>query len=173
MTTPALVAAIMQFCCCWRAWACEQARSPRSRWKTSTGEAGRLRVWSKGGRECHLPIPAEVGEAIAAYLQDRPRSASRSLFLRARAPVRGLKQSQAVGTIVKRALERAGINSPRKGAHQFRHALATQMLSQGASLTEIGELLRHSSPQTRSTVGLAKSAWRFRSCRTTSATRRS
>lgn len=50
--------------------------------------------------------------------------------------------------MVKHALERAGIDSPRKGAHQFRHALACQMLKQGASLSEIGELLRHRSPQT-------------------------
>ena len=50
--------------------------------------------------------------------------------------------------MVRHALERAGIDSPRKGAHQFRHALACQMLKQGASLSEIGELLRHRSPQT-------------------------
>ena len=50
--------------------------------------------------------------------------------------------------MVRHALKRAGIDSPRKGAHQFRHALACQMLKQGASLSEIGELLRHRSPQT-------------------------
>lgn len=50
--------------------------------------------------------------------------------------------------MVRHALERAGIDSPRKGAHQFRHALACQMLKQGASLSEIGDLLRHRSPQT-------------------------
>ena len=50
--------------------------------------------------------------------------------------------------MVRHALERAGIDSPRKGAHQFRHALACQMLKQGATLSEIGELLRHRSPQT-------------------------
>ena len=50
--------------------------------------------------------------------------------------------------MVRHALKRAGIDSPRKGAHQFRHALACRMLKQGASLSEIGELLRHRSPQT-------------------------
>lgn len=50
--------------------------------------------------------------------------------------------------MVKHALARAGIDSPRKGAHQFRHTLATEMLRRGASLAEIGELLRHRSPQT-------------------------
>lgn len=112
-------------------------------------EAGRLRVCGKSGRECRLPLPADVGEAIAAYLQQgRPNGACRCLFLRARAPIRRLKNSVAVASIVKRSLARAGIDSPRKGAHQFRHALATQMLNQGASLSEIGQLLRHRSPQT-------------------------
>jgi site-specific recombinase XerD len=56
--------------------------------------------------------------------------------------------SMAVRDVVKRALGRAGIDSPRKGAHQFRHALATGMLNRGASLSEIGQLLRHQSPDT-------------------------
>jgi Phage integrase family len=50
--------------------------------------------------------------------------------------------------MVGHTLERAGIGASRKGAHQFRHALACQMLRQGASLSEIGELLGHRSPQT-------------------------
>ncbi|HWO38718.1 MAG TPA: tyrosine-type recombinase/integrase, partial [Candidatus Acidoferrum sp.] len=50
--------------------------------------------------------------------------------------------------VVRQGLARAGIDSPRKGAHQFRHTLASEMLRQGASLSEIGELLRHRSPQT-------------------------
>lgn len=112
-------------------------------------EAGHLRVYGKGGRECQLPLPVEVGEAIAAYQQQgRPRSPSRRLFLYARAPIRGFKDHCAVSLIVRHAFDRAGIDSPRKGAHQFRHALASQMLRQGASLSEIGELLRHRSPET-------------------------
>lgn len=112
-------------------------------------ENGFLSLLGKGGRLCQLRLPADVGEAIAAYLKNgRPRlSSSRRVFLRARAPVVGFK-SMAVRDVVKRALARAGIDSPRKGAHQFRHALATEMLKQGASLSEIGELLRHQSPQT-------------------------
>ena len=94
-------------------------------------------------------MPVDVGEAIAAYLQQgRPRSSSRCLFLRAKAPIRGINNLGAVSLIVMHAFDRAGIDSPRKGAHQFRHALATQMLRQGASLSEIGELLRHRSPDT-------------------------
>ena len=113
-------------------------------------DTGCLRVRGKGRRECLLPLPNEVGQAIAAYLRDgRPLSADRHLFLRARAPIRGLLPgADGIGSIVKHALERAGIDTPHRGSHQFRHALAVQMLQRGASLPEIGDLLRHRSPQT-------------------------
>lgn len=111
-------------------------------------DAGRLRVRGKNGRECLMPLPTDVGEAIAAYLRSgRPPSTDRHLFLRARAPVRGLLHgSDGVGSIVGNALERAGVDAPHKGAHQFRHALAVRMLQGGASLPEIGEVLRHRDP---------------------------
>jgi len=112
-------------------------------------QAGWITVRDKGGRASQLPLPVEVGEAIAAYVQTgRPRAASRCVFLRGRAPAVSFKGSPAIGSIVKHALTRAGIESPRKGAHQFRDSLACQLLRQGASLAEIGELLRHRSPQT-------------------------
>jgi integrase/recombinase XerD len=110
---------------------------------------GSLRVHGKRGHRRHLPLPTEVGEALAAYLQDgRPRSASRRVFLRARAPVRGFLDQKAVGSIVRHALRRAGIRAPTTGAHQFRHGLATEMLRHGASLGQIGDVLGHQSPQT-------------------------
>lgn len=111
-------------------------------------DVGRLRVRGKNGRECLMPLPADVGEAIAAYLRNgRPPSTDRHLFLRARAPLRGLLHgSDGIGSIVRNALERAGIDAPHKGAHQFRHALAVRMLQGGASLPEIGEVLRHRDP---------------------------
>ncbi len=62
------------------------------------------------------------------------------------APHRGFATSTAVGEVVRRALERAGLNPPRKGAHVLRHSLATRMLRAGASLAEIGEVLRHRRP---------------------------
>ena len=112
-------------------------------------QTGGITVRGKGGRVCQLPLPVAVGEALAAYVQHgRPRAASRRVFLRARAPVDGFQNQRAVGTVVKHALARAGIASPRQGAHQLRHSLACQLLRQGASLGEIGELLRHRSPQT-------------------------
>jgi integrase/recombinase XerD len=112
-------------------------------------EVGRITVRGKGGHWSQLPLPVDVGEAIAAYLRNgRPPAAGRCVFLRVRAPISGFNSQHGVGSVVKHALARAGIDSPRKGAHQFRHTLATQMLRQGASLAEIGELLRHRSPQT-------------------------
>ena len=112
-------------------------------------EAGLINVRGKGDQVSQLPIPPDVGEAIAFYLKNgRPTTSFRALFLRARAPITGLENQTAVGCLVKRALARAGINSPRKGAHQFRHSLATRMLKQGATLEQIGELLRHQHPQT-------------------------
>jgi site-specific recombinase XerD len=111
-------------------------------------EAGRLTVRGKGDRNAQ-PIPADVGQAIAAYLKDgRTRSSNRAVFLRAQAPGVGLRNSGSVGLIVGKALARAGINCRRKGAHQFRHTLATEMLRHGASLAEIAEVLRHRNPQT-------------------------
>jgi site-specific recombinase XerD len=110
---------------------------------------GLITVRGKAGRFSQLPLPKDVGAAIADYLRHgRPTANSRFVFLRAKAPTGGFQGQSGVGSMVRHALERAGIDCPRKGAHQFRHALACQMLKQGASLSEIGELLRHRSPQT-------------------------
>jgi integrase/recombinase XerD len=110
---------------------------------------GHLRVRGKSGQRNELPLPTDVGEAIAAYLQSgRPAGASRRVFLRAKAPIRGFRGACGVSTVVRHCLKRAGINAPTMGAHQFRHGLATEMLRQGASLSEIGELLGHTHPQT-------------------------
>ena len=112
-------------------------------------KAGCVSVHGKSGRRTQLPLPQEVGEAIVAYLREgRPRSDSRRVFLRAKAPVRGLLGPSAISTVVRHALLRTGIDAPTLGAHQFRHGLATQMLRRGASLSEIGELLGHRSPET-------------------------
>ena len=113
---------------------------------------GHLRVHGKGGREVLLPMPQDVGKAIGAYLQHgRPPSADRHLFLRAQAPYRGLTTgSDVIGAIVRYALERAGVVAPHRGSHQFRHALAMRLLQAGASFPEIGEVLRHRSPQSTS-----------------------
>ena len=112
-------------------------------------DSGSLNVYGKGGRGSPMPLPADVGEAIADYLQKgRPHSTSRSVFLRSVAPVGEFQRPQAIGSIVGQALARAGIDTPHKGAHQFRHRLACDLLCLGASLAEIGELLRHRHPET-------------------------
>ena len=113
-------------------------------WKT-----GQLSVHGKSGQRSELPLPVEVGEAIVEYLRrGRPRSTCRRVFLRSKAPIRGFLSQCAIGSIVRHALQRAGIEAPTTGAHQFRHGLATEMLRQGASLREIGEVLGHRHPQT-------------------------
>jgi integrase/recombinase XerD len=112
-------------------------------------QEGLITVRGKAGRYSQLPLPVDVGAAIADYLRyGRPTASSRLVFLRVKAPAGGFKGPSGVGSMVRHTLARAGIDASRKGAHQFRHALACQMLRQGASLSEIGELLRHRSPQT-------------------------
>lgn len=107
-------------------------------------EAGVISICGKGAQSASLPLPVDVGEAIADYLRHgRPRGDSRRLFLRALAPLRGLGAAQTVTTIVAAALKRAGVDTPHHGAHQFRHALAADMLRHGATLTEIAGVLRH------------------------------
>lgn len=112
-------------------------------------DIGCITVVGKGGNSAQLPLPSEVGEAIAVYLQrGRPSSSCRALFLRSNAPIRGLGSFTSIGSIVLAAITRAKIETKYKGAHQFRHALACEMLRQGASMTEIGSLLRHRHPKT-------------------------
>lgn len=108
-------------------------------------QSGQLIVRGKGRRQDQLPLSAEVGAAIAEYLRHgRPRTDSRRVFIRDIAPHIGFGSSASVSMIAKMALERAGIDGvAHKGAHLFRHSLATQLLRAGASLTEIGQLLRH------------------------------
>jgi site-specific recombinase XerD len=100
----------------------------------------------KGRREERLPVSADVGEAIVAYLRRRPRSESRGLFLRVVAPA-GVIRGSAVSGIVRSACKRAGL-SPSVGSHAMRHTAAIEMLKGGATLVEIGEVLRHQEPRT-------------------------
>jgi integrase/recombinase XerD len=112
-------------------------------------ERGEVVVRGKGGRQDRLPLPRDVGAALAAYLRrGRPECSTRRVFIRARAPHRGFISSVAVSDIVHRGLRRAGLAPARKGAHTLRHALACSMLRRGASLTQIGQILRHRSPDT-------------------------
>ena len=110
---------------------------------------GEIIVHGKGASCDSLPLTQELGEAIVDYLEHgRPQCASRDLFLRSKAPLRGFASSVAISSLVSRALERAGLDPPGKGAHLFRHGLACSMLLQGATLEQIGTILRHRHPDT-------------------------
>lgn len=104
-------------------------------------DAAQIVVHGKGRRDESLPLPVEVGEAIAAYLQrGRPVTTRREVFLTVTAPLAGLKRG-SVSLIVRRACLRAGITPI--AAHRLRHTVACEMLAAGAPLPEIGQLLRH------------------------------
>ena len=110
---------------------------------------GQITLRGKGGKSAQLPLAADVGAALAAYLRhDRPRSATRRVFLRHRAPLVGFGNSSTISSLVRRALKHAGVESAHTGAHVLRHSLATSLLRQGGSLDEIGELPRQQSPNT-------------------------
>lgn len=106
--------------------------------------AGQLTVHGKGNRVDQLPLPVDVGEAIAAYLcRGRPRSATaREVFLRVQPPPVGLSRV-GISSLVAAAARRAGLGVVRP--RRLRHTAATDMLRSGASLPEVGQVLRHRS----------------------------
>lgn len=109
--------------------------------------AGEITVHGKGRRHDRLPLPEDVGEALAAYLQVRPRCDSAKVFLRCFAPIRGLDAGTGViREVLHRACDRAGV--PYTCPHRLRHTVATAMLAAGAPLSEIGQVLRHRSAAT-------------------------
>jgi site-specific recombinase XerD len=103
--------------------------------------AGNLLVRGKARRDDQLPLPDDVGAALADYLKLRGAHESRSVFLTLRAPTRPIR-ADLVGDVVQRHCRQAGV--PHVGPHRLRHTLATRMLAQGAALHEISQVLRHS-----------------------------
>jgi integrase/recombinase XerD len=101
---------------------------------------GEILIRGKRNRRDRLPLPVDVGEALASYLRRRPRDESRALFLRVIAPAGPLRSSTVRG-VVHDACVRAGV--PPVGAHRLRHTAATGMLREGASLPQIAQVLRH------------------------------
>jgi integrase/recombinase XerD len=110
---------------------------------------GELVVCGKGDRSERLPLPADVGEALAVYLRDArpPGFRGREVFVRLKAPCRPLSAG-GITHVVLSASKRAGIGEVT--AHRLRHTAASELLREGASLAEIGELLRHRSALTTS-----------------------
>jgi integrase/recombinase XerD len=109
-----------------------------------------IQVCGKGRRQARFPLTQEVGRAILAYLKKgRPRTNADTVFFSAHAPLRPFTSYCAVSDIVVRALRRAGVVRPSRGAaHLLRHSLATSLLRQGTSLQDIAAILRHSSIET-------------------------
>jgi len=108
--------------------------------------AGELTIRGKGNRSDRLPLPVEVGEAIAVWLErGRPACEATSVFVHSRAPHQALSPG-GVSMIVRRACGRAGVAPA--GAHRLRHSAATDMLRAGGSLDEIGQVLRHQRRET-------------------------
>jgi len=107
-------------------------------------QSGALRVSGKGGYQVRLPLPQEVGDAIIDYLRCRPAAqGSDYAFVRSIAPFRPFVRGDGVSCVVRRAMKRAGVASPAKGAHALRHTAATEMLRHGVPLDRIGLVLRH------------------------------
>jgi integrase len=107
-------------------------------------ETGSLRVSGKSRYEVRLPLPQDVGDAIAAYLECRSSVCqSDRVFLRTIAPCRPFRNGDGISSVVKRLMKRAGIVTPVKGAHVLRHTAATEMLRHGVPLEKIGLVLRH------------------------------
>jgi site-specific recombinase XerD len=111
--------------------------------------AGEILIRGKGLLHDRMPLLPDVGKALVSYLRrDRPPCQTRRVFVCRKAPRRGFAGPSTLTTIVRRALDRADLHPPFKGAHLLRHSLATSMLRSGATMAEIGEILRHRSPNT-------------------------
>lgn len=107
-------------------------------WRT-----GQITVRGKARRVDMMPLPIDVGRALATYLTDaRPVTGGqqRRVFLTCRAPLKPIR-ADLVGDVVERACRRVGMTSV--GPHRLRHALARQMLAHGVVLSDISQVLRH------------------------------
>lgn len=110
--------------------------------------AGELMVRGKGKLHDRLPLTVEVGDALSHYLrEERGPATCRTLFVAHRAPHRPFKDGTIVNAILKNALKATGQKpvTPYVGSHLLRHSLATQLVNTGASLDEVGDVLRHRS----------------------------
>jgi integrase/recombinase XerD len=118
--------------------------------------AGEVLVRGKGQLHDRLPLPKDVGAALANYIQKDRRTTSRALFVAHRAPHVAFVDAQILNSVLQNAFERTKLKPPTRyvGSHILRHSLATNMVRRGASLAEIGDVLRHR--DRRSTMIYAK-----------------
>lgn len=114
-------------------------------WRT-----GELMVRGKGQRHDRLPLPTDVGEALAEYIRRDRATATRSLFVTDRAPRVGFTNGQILNSILKQAFDKTGLKPPLPwvGAHVLRHSLAVSLVNEGSSIEEVADMLRHRSRST-------------------------
>ena len=112
--------------------------------------AGETLVRGKGQLHEPMPLTAEVGEALVDYIRHERRGSERTLFVLSIPPFHGFANRQILHRTLKAAYHNSGVSPPRSnvGSNVFRHSLATDMLRKGASLAEIGDMLRHRAPMT-------------------------
>jgi integrase/recombinase XerD len=112
--------------------------------------AGEILIRGKGKLHDCMPLPVDVGEAIVDYIRHGRKGSSRALFVTERSPYRPFKNAQILNSLLRTAFQKTGLKPPQKyiGSHVLRHSLATDMLRKGASLNEIGDVLRHRSRMT-------------------------
>ncbi len=111
-------------------------------WRTGT-----ILIRGKGKRHDRMPLPEDAGKAIVDYIRNGRRGSSRTLFVANKPPYRPFVNAQILNTTLRAAFKATGLRPPQMyiGAHLLRHSLATDMLRKGASLDEIGDVLRHRS----------------------------
>lgn len=109
--------------------------------------AGEILIRGKGKLHDRMPLPVDVGEAIVDYIQNGRAGSSRALFVCSKAPYRSFLNAQIINALLRRAFKRTGLRPPQSyvGSHVLRHSLATDLLHKGASLEEVGDVLRHRS----------------------------
>jgi integrase/recombinase XerD len=109
--------------------------------------SGEIIVRGKGNKHDRVPLPPDVGEALADYIKSDRNTVSRTLFVTERAPHRPFKNGQLLNNILRAAFAKTGLKPPTPyvGSHILRHSLATNLVQRGASLEEIGDMLRHRS----------------------------
>jgi integrase/recombinase XerD len=108
---------------------------------------GTILIRGKGKRHDRMPLSKDAGEAIVDYIKNGRRGTSRTLFLSDKVPYRPFVNADILNTVLRAAFKETGLKPPQKyiGSHLLRHSLATDMLRKGASLDEIGDVLRHRS----------------------------
>jgi integrase len=107
--------------------------------------SGEIVVRGKGKRHDRVPLPPDVGEALTDYIKLDRITTSRALFVGGLSPHLPLKNSRILNITLKAAFAKTDLTPPPPyvGAHILRHSLATNLVRRGASLEEIGDMLRH------------------------------